>query len=114
MCRAARDAGSVRDVLERAIAAISIEHVVAAGKAGRSARHRQALVAAEARVGHRRRLEIEVDVVGDEQVEATIAVVVEERAARAPRGAVCIRPARAVVSSNVPPARLRNNRFWPQ
>ena len=72
------------DVVERAVAPVAIEHVLAARQARRTARDRHALVAAQPRLGHGRRREIEVDVVGGEQVEAAVAVVVEEGAARAP------------------------------
>ena len=73
-----------RDVLERAVAAIVVEHVLAARQSRRTARHLQALVAAQAGLRRRRRRQIEIDVVGDEEIEPAVAVVVEERAAGAP------------------------------
>ena len=108
------DAGALRDVLEGAVALVAVEHVGAAGQPGRTARDRDALVAAEARIGRGRLGEIEVDVVGDEQIEPSVAVVVEEGGARCPSACrVAARPARAVTSVKVPSPSLRNSRFWP-
>ena len=62
-----------------------IEDVGVAGKAARAAHYRDALPLADGwsvRVGSLRR--IELDVVADEKIEAPVAVVVEEGAARAP------------------------------
>ena len=72
------------DVLERAVALVAIERVLATRKARRPAGHRHAFVSAQPRVGCGRGGEIEVDVVGDEQVETAVAVVVDERRARSP------------------------------
>ena len=64
---------------------IPVQDVGAAGEAERPARHRDLVVAAiRALPRTRRRRRIEVDVVGDEQIEAAVAVVVEEAAAGAP------------------------------
>ena len=85
--RAARpgDAGRFRDVGKRAVAAIAIEDVRAAGEAQRAARHRNLVVAAVGGLARARRLRrIEVHVVGDEQIEMPVAVVVEKAAAGAP------------------------------
>ena len=51
----ARDAGRSGHVFERAVAAIAIQRVLAAGQARRAAGDRDALVAAQARIGRRRR-----------------------------------------------------------
>ncbi len=72
------------DVFERAVTLVAIEHVLAALQAGRAAGDGDALVAAQAGLGHGRGRELHVDVVGDDEIEAAVAVVVEKRAAGAP------------------------------
>src|SRR5262249_4181455 len=67
-----------------AVSAVVIQDVLPSGQARRSARDLDPPVAAQARVGRGRRGEIEIDVVGDEQVEPAVTVVVEERASGAP------------------------------
>ena len=83
------DARAFGDVVEGAVALVAVERVGAAGQPGRTARDRDALVAAEAGIGRGRLREIEVDVVGDEEIEPSVAVVVEEGGARAPSRAWC-------------------------
>ena len=80
----ARDARALRDVLERAVAAIVIQRVPAAGESRRTAGDLDPFVAAETRLRRRRGGEVEIDVVGDEEVEPSVAIVVEERAAGSP------------------------------
>ena len=50
----------------------------------RSARHHHTLIQARAGFRHRRGCQIEINVVGDEQIETPVAVVVDEGAARIP------------------------------
>ena len=83
---------------------------ISRGSAGcsdnRSCRAAQTLVTDNPDSGTRRGRQIEVDVVGDEQIEAAVTVVVEERAARAPARAPCFRPAASVTSVEAPIAVL--------
>ncbi len=79
-----QDAGLLRDVGEAVVTEVAIERIAPAGQAGRPARHRHPLVAAQPRFGRRRVREIEIDVVGDEEVEAAVPVVVDEGAAGIP------------------------------
>src|SRR5205823_13877307 len=66
------------------VAAIVIQRVPAAGESRRTAGDLDPFVAAETRLRRRRGGEVEIDVVGDEEVEASVAIVVEERAAGSP------------------------------
>ena len=75
------------NVGERSVAVVVVENVLAALQSRRSARHHHTLVEARAGLRHRRRCQIEIDVVGDEQIELPVAIVVDE-------GAACV-PARA-------------------
>ncbi len=61
-----------------------IENVLAALQSGRSARDHHAFVEARTGFRHRRSRQIHIDVVGDEQIEVAVAVVVDECAARVP------------------------------
>ena len=79
-----RDARFLGDVGEGAAAVVVVEDVLAARQPRRAAGHRDALVATEAGVGGGSGGEVQVDVVGHEKVQAGIAIIVEERAARAP------------------------------
>ena len=80
-----RDASFVRHVLERAIALVAIERVAGAGQPARAALNGDAVELAELALAElRQRLEPHVDVVGDEQVEPAVAVVVGERRAGRP------------------------------
>ena len=90
MCLGPRDAGWLRYVDERAVAGVAIEQVLAAWQTGRAAGDWQAFVPAETRRRHRRRRQIEVDVVRREEIEPAVAVEVEERTSRAPpRARLC-------------------------
>ena len=73
-----------RNVGERAVAVVVEQDVLAALQPGRAAGHHQSLVQARARFRHGRGLRIEVDVVGDEQIEVAVAVVIDESAAGVP------------------------------
>ena len=79
------DAGRLRDVLERPVAAVAIEHVRAAGKPQRPARHGDLVVATVGGVaGPGRLLHVEGDVVGDEEIDVAVAVEIQETTAGAP------------------------------
>src|SRR5262249_30615013 len=58
--------------------------VLAARQSGRSAGNGQSFVAAQPRPRRRRAREIEIDVVGREEIEAAVAIVVDEGAAGVP------------------------------
>ena len=77
-------AGFFADVGEGAVAVVVIEDVFAALQAGRAAGHLDAFVGAAGGFGSGRGLEVEVDVVGDEEVEVAVPVVVEKCAAGVP------------------------------
>jgi hypothetical protein len=83
------DSGALRDIFESAVALVVIQQVGVERKAARAAIHRHAAIEA-VRVGARLRrgLKVELQVIGDEQVQAAIAVVVEEGAARVVAGAI--------------------------
>ena len=79
------DAGLFGDILKRAVAAIAIQQIGAAAEALRAARHRNlAIAAVEGRSRLGRARGVEGHVVGDEQIEVAVAIVIEETAARAP------------------------------
>src|SRR3989441_4273970 len=78
-----QDAGGFGDVGEGAVAVVVIEDVFAAGQAGRAAGDHDAFVEAGARFGNGRGSEVEINVIGDEEIEAAVAVVVHESAAGA-------------------------------
>src|SRR5215510_185912 len=82
--RCFQDAGLLGNVSEGSVAIVVEEDVHAALQAWRAARHRQTFV--EARPGFRQRsgLGIEVNVIGYEQVEAPVFIVVEESATCVP------------------------------
>src|SRR5271167_2916439 len=74
------------DVFERAIALVVVENVLRTRQSARAAHHRHSLpYTVRALPGRGSGGQIEVHVVGDHQVEPAVAVVVYERAARAPR-----------------------------
>ena len=79
-------AGFFGDVGEGAVAVVVVEDVLAALEAGRAAGDLDAFVGAAGGFGERRGLDVEVDVVGDEEVEVAVAVVVEKGAAGVPAG----------------------------
>ena len=60
------------------------QDIFAALQPRRSARNHHALVEARAGFGHWRGCEIEVDVIGDKQVQFSISIVINERAAGVP------------------------------
>src|SRR2546425_10566760 len=76
------------DIGEGAIAVVVIEDIFAARQAGRAAGDHDAFVEAGAGFGNGRRGEVEVNVIGDEEIEAAVAVVVHEGAAGVPALAI--------------------------
>ena len=75
---------AVETSAKRAVAAVAIEDVLPAGQPWRPARDGQALVAAQPGLRNRRRRQVEIDVIGGEQIELAVAVVVEEGTPGAP------------------------------
>ena len=65
-----------------------IEDVFAALQSGRPAGDHHGLVKARARFRHRSGREVDIDIVGDEEVELAVAIVIDERAASVPAFAV--------------------------
>ena len=85
--RAARigDAGLLRDILESSVPAIAVQEVGAAGQPLRTTRHRNIVEAAVRRFARKRyALRVEVHVVGDEQVQMAIAIVIEKTTTGSP------------------------------
>ena len=72
------------DVGEGAVAVVVEQNVVAALEAGRTAGDEHTLVETGAGFGERRGLGVEVDVIGDEEIEMAVAVVVDKGAAGVP------------------------------
>src|SRR5580704_2005779 len=60
------------------------QNVLAALQSRRATRHQDALVHTRTRLGERSSLRIEIDVVGDEQIQVAVLVVVDKRAAGIP------------------------------
>src|ERR1700675_2137389 len=80
------DVGFRGNVLERAVAAVVVEDVLRAGKSAGAAHHGHSFPhAGRTLAGSRRGRKIEVDVVGDHEIEVAVAIVVNPRAPRAPR-----------------------------
>src|SRR5437868_15116126 len=80
------DVGFRGDVLEGAVAAIVIENVLRAGKSAGAAHHGHSFPhAGRTLAGSWRGRKVEVDVVGDHEIEVAVAIVVNPRAPRAPR-----------------------------
>ena len=77
-------AGFLADVGERAVAVVVIEEIFSAGEAGRSAGYDDAFVGAGTFFGERSGFQVEVDVVGDEEIEMAVFVVVDPGAAGVP------------------------------
>jgi hypothetical protein len=68
----------LRDVGEGAVAVVAIEDVFAALQTRRTAGHLDAFVGTASGFGQRCGFDIEVNVVGNEEVEIAVAVVVEK------------------------------------
>ncbi len=86
------DAGSFGNIGERAVTIVAIEDVGVAGEATRAAHDRNAFPLAEWRaVGIGSLCRIKFDVVADEEVEITVAVVIEKSAAGAPANFIVVK-----------------------
>ena len=72
------------NVGERSISVVVIQNILAALQSRRPAGDHHAFVEARTGFGHGRRGQIEIDVVGDEQIELPVAIVVDEGAASVP------------------------------
>src|SRR6266436_2478035 len=80
------DVGFRCDVLERAVAPVVVEDVLRAGKSAGSAHHGHSFPhAGRALTGSGSGRKVEVDVVGDHEIEVAVAIVVNPGAPRAPR-----------------------------
>src|SRR6266852_6235501 len=72
-------------IFERAIALIVIQDILRARQSARAAHHRNSLPYAGGKLaGSGSAGQIEVHVVGDDQIELSVTVVIDERTARAP------------------------------
>ena len=81
------DSGRFGHVGKRAVATVAIEDVRAAREPLRPAGDRNIVVATVGRLARPRRLRgIEIHIAGDEQIQMTVAVIVQKTAARAPAG----------------------------
>ena len=69
---------------ERTIAVVVIQNVLSARQSRRSARHHHTFIKARTGFRHRRSCQIEINVIGDEQVKTPVAVVVDEGTTRVP------------------------------
>ena len=76
-----------RDITESAVAIVVVEDVLAALQSRWAAGNHHALVETRTGFGDRRGGQVHIDVVGDEEVEAAIAIVIDEGAACVPAGA---------------------------
>ena len=80
------DVGFRGHVFKGAVAAVVVENVFRRRQSSRAAHHRRALPDARRTIARsRRRREIEVNIIRDNQVELAVAIVVNERATAAPR-----------------------------
>ena len=85
------NAGFLGDIGESSVAVVVVKDIGVAGESARTAHHRDALPLADRlrrRFGSFRR--IELDVVADEKIEMSVAVVVEQGAARTPANMLLI------------------------
>ena len=73
-----------RNIGEGAVAVVVEQDVLAAIQTGRAARDHQSFIETRAGFGRGHGLEVEVDVVGDEEIEMAVAVVIDEGAAGIP------------------------------
>src|SRR5271157_1045947 len=84
----AKNPGSLGNVGERAVAVVVVEDVLPTLETRRSTRDHRALVQAWARFRHGSRCQIEVNIVGDEKIQAAVAVIVNKGAAGVPSRAL--------------------------
>src|SRR5262249_41421735 len=79
-----KDAGFCADVGERAVAVVVIKDILAAVEAGRAASDCDALVKTRAGFRNGRGFQIKINVVGNEQIEVAVTIVVHKGAAGVP------------------------------
>src|SRR4029077_19528559 len=79
-----QDSGRFGDIAEGAVSVVVVENILAAFEPGRAAGHHHALVQTRTRLRNWRGREIEINVIGYEQIELTVAVIVYESAAGIP------------------------------
>src|SRR4029077_16593370 len=79
-----KDAGFFTDVAECSVAVIVIKNVFATIESGWATRDHDAFVEARTGFGDRRGLQVKIDVVGNKEVQAAIAIVVYESTASVP------------------------------
>ncbi len=77
-------AGLLGDIGKGAVAVVVVQDVFAAIEARRTARDLHAFVGAPGGLRQRRGLDVEVDVIGDEEIKVAVTVVVEKRTAGVP------------------------------
>src|SRR4051812_41650916 len=109
----AENASRFRDIAERAVAIVVVENVLASQQSRRPTRDHHALVQTGTRLRNRRGGQIHIDVVGNEQIEFAVAIVVNESAAGVPALAIARdsgllayigeRPVTVIVIKNVLP-----------
>src|SRR5216684_1594874 len=75
---------SFGNVAERSVSVIVVENVLSSLQSGRAARHHHALIEARTRLGNGRSRQVEINVVGDEKIEAAVAIVIDKRATCVP------------------------------
>src|SRR5215469_7699273 len=85
--RGCSDAAGFRDISEGAVAVVVIKDVAATFQTRRPASYHDALVEARSGFRHRSCFQIQINVVGDEKVQMTITIIVDEGASSIPAGA---------------------------
>src|SRR5215471_9898824 len=85
--RGCSDAAGFRDISESAVTVVVIKDIAAAFQTRRPASHHDALVEARSGFRHWSCFQIQINVVGNEQVQMTITIVVHEGASSIPAGA---------------------------
>jgi len=85
----AEDSSEFGNVGEGAVAVVAKENIFSADEAGRAASDHYAFIQAGAGLGDGCGGEIHVDVIGDEEIEFAVAIVVNEGATAVPAVAVC-------------------------
>jgi len=78
------DAGFFGDIGEGAVAIVVIENIFSAKQAGRAAGDHDAFVKAGAGFGDGRGFQIEINIIGDEEIKMAVAIVIHEGAAGVP------------------------------
>ena len=83
-----KNSGGSRNIGESAVAVVVIKNIFATLEPRRAACDHHAFIEARARFRHRRGRQVHIDIVGDEEIELAIAVVVHEGAAGIPALAI--------------------------